>query len=305
MIYIYTTAIDITTNSVINWLNYYEAPFTRINDVTDFYQLFINWNNTPKRDVHWFWKWNHPAKFTSGEALISDLQNHLNSALKEEYRTIFHLHFNNIHTVVNHPKHIGLDKFSQLMAAQKCGLKIPDTLITSSKGELQQFALKYDNIITKNFSASLTIASEGEIYKTYTSILNAEKIRKLPDSFFPSLFQQYIDKKFEIRVIYIGGKIYSCALLASNNIVDVRQSNQQTPIRILPYKIPENIELQIRAFMSITNLQLGSIDLIYNQQDEYYFLEINPSGQFLGYSTECNYCVEKEVANYLIQRSYE
>lgn len=50
--------------------------------------------------------------------------------------------------------------------------------------------------------------------------------------------------------------------------------------------------------MSRLDLNCGSFDFIKNK-DQYYFLEINPVGQFLGLSKICNYSLEKEIAEYL------
>lgn len=55
--------------------------------------------------------------------------------------------------------------------------------------------------------------------------------------------------------------------------------------------------------MNSLNLNTGSIDLIVDTQDNYYFLEINPVGQFGMVSQPCNYYLEKKVAEYLVQNN--
>jgi hypothetical protein len=50
--------------------------------------------------------------------------------------------------------------------------------------------------------------------------------------------------------------------------------------------------------MQQLNINCGSLDFIKNKND-FYFLEINPVGQFLGLSAICNYLLEKEIAEYL------
>jgi D-alanine-D-alanine ligase-like ATP-grasp enzyme len=52
-------------------------------------------------------------------------------------------------------------------------------------------------------------------------------------------------------------------------------------------------------------LDIGSIDMIYTTDNKYVFLEVNPSGQFLGYSDTCNYCIEKKIAEFLIKKQNE
>lgn len=55
--------------------------------------------------------------------------------------------------------------------------------------------------------------------------------------------------------------------------------------------------------MKELNLQMGSIDMLYTNEGKYVFLEVNPSGQFLGYSSSCNYNLDRVVAEYLIKMS--
>ncbi|SQB45601.1 ATP-GRASP peptide maturase, grasp-with-spasm system [Chryseobacterium jejuense] len=50
--------------------------------------------------------------------------------------------------------------------------------------------------------------------------------------------------------------------------------------------------------MQSLDLNCGSLDLL-KSGDKYYFLEVNPIGQFLGLSLICNYSLEKEIACYL------
>ena len=53
--------------------------------------------------------------------------------------------------------------------------------------------------------------------------------------------------------------------------------------------------------MQKLDLETGSIDLIKSTNGEYYFLEINPNGQFGMTSYPCNYNLEEKVALKLIQ----
>jgi D-alanine-D-alanine ligase-like ATP-grasp enzyme len=53
--------------------------------------------------------------------------------------------------------------------------------------------------------------------------------------------------------------------------------------------------------MRLTNLDCGSIDLIYSTDEKYYFLEVNPVGQFGMVSYPCNYQLEKKIAIELIK----
>ena len=60
----------------------------------------------------------------------------------------------------------------------------------------------------------------------------------------------------------------------------------------------EELKDKLTEFMEVSNLDTGSIDLIVTPNNEYIFLEVNPVGQFEWLSTNCNYYIEKHIANY-------
>lgn len=306
MIYIYTIESDMTVNYVIDWLNYYNKPYKRVNS-NDFFDLFQKdfQGASHRNGIHWFWKWASNYQIGKSNLQCKNNTKKINIALKRECNILFDLYFHNIKNIVNHPNYVNIDKFTQNQVARNCNLKVPLTIVTSSKKELIAFYQKCKKIITKNLEASLDIELNGEIYKAYTSLLDKEVINTLPDFFVPSLFQEYIEKEFEIRAIYVDDNIYACALISENNVLDIRQANQNSHIRIIPYILPSNVVKKIVEFMHKINLQFGSIDLLYTKNQEYVFLEVNPSGQFLGYSVACNYYIEKKIADYLIRQDNE
>lgn len=204
--------------------------------------------------------------------------------------------------VINHPHYVNIDKLTQIKIAKRCGMSVPHTIITSSKEQLKLFITKHDKVITKNLVSSPVFIFENNYYQTYTSLVSMEILEKTTEIFFPSLFQSVVEKEFEIRVIVVGDKIFACAILNDEEILDIREVVNKHVADIIPYKLPIEMEHKIIQFMKIANLQIGSFDFIYNKNREYVFLEVNPSGQFLGYSDKCNYQIEKVIAEYLINK---
>lgn len=72
------------------------------------------------------------------------------------------------------------------------------------------------------------------------------------------------------------------------------------PNRIVPYLLPKDIENKLKNMFKSLNLNCGSLDLIKTPSQEYYFLEVNPFGQFDMLSKACNYSIEKCIAKKLI-----
>jgi glutathione synthase/RimK-type ligase-like ATP-grasp enzyme len=92
------------------------------------------------------------------------------------------------------------------------------------------------------------------------------------------------------------------AILSQNDEqtkIDFRHYNAQKPNRNVPYLLPEEISIKIDRLMKKLRLKTGSVDMIVTGADEFFFLEVNPVGQFLNVSHTCNYNLEKKVAAYL------
>ncbi len=51
--------------------------------------------------------------------------------------------------------------------------------------------------------------------------------------------------------------------------------------------------------MKILNLTYGALDFIVTNDNQWYFLEINPMGQFLWIEDLTNLQISKEIANWL------
>lgn len=81
--------------------------------------------------------------------------------------------------------------------------------------------------------------------------------------------------------------------------VDFRNYNLKKPNRVVPYKLPSYIENKLLKFAKSADLDTGSFDLIVTKKEkEYVFLEVNPYGQFGWLSKNCNYYLEKLIAEY-------
>lgn len=187
-----------------------------------------------------------------------------------------------------------MTKIGALIAAQKVGVKIPKTYICNNSGYLN-----HDQpYITKSISDGSVIDIDKKAFFFFTSELSEEKIRSY-ENFFPSLFQEKINKEYELRIFHLNGKNYSMAIFSQNDDqtkTDYRQINSENPNRYVPYCLPNYVDEKISALMLKLGLNTGSLDMIKADDGEYYFLEVNPSGQFRMTSLPCNYDLHHEVA---------
>jgi len=69
-------------------------------------------------------------------------------------------------------------------------------------------------------------------------------------------------------------------------------------LRIIPFSLPIEVENKIDKIFKKFNMNYGSADLMY-RNEEYFFLEINPTGQISFINNACNYYIENVLAKKL------
>ncbi|TGE12628.1 ATP-grasp domain-containing protein [Hymenobacter elongatus] len=194
-----------------------------------------------------------------------------------------------------------LNKLKQLQAAQALGIPIPATLVTSAQSRLCASGLGAQSVVlTKSVQESIFTPAGDAFYDLKAAEI---PVTEVPEHFFPSLFQASIAKVIEIRAFYLAGDFYALAMLlcaAPERVVDFRTQTRQ--IRYCRYQLPNSLTRQLTRLMRMLQLNTGSIDLVRTAEGHYYFLEVNPTGQFGWVSEYGSYCLEKKIAEYLLHQ---
>lgn len=221
-----------------------------------------------------------------------------------------------IHFLLKQTKALSLNSYYDLQVnklininlAKNFGLDIPDGIISNNIKNIRKFISRNKKVIVKPIRYSegfLKIDNVNYAFSQSTNIFDIEMFENLISNnvvFQPTLFQKYLEKDFEIRCFYMKGKCFSMAIFSQSNEktkIDFRNYDRENPNRNVPYLLPVKIENKIHAFMRSNNYDTGSIDIIYHQ-GKYFFLEVNTVGQFGWVSKNCNYYLEKEIANQII-----
>jgi glutathione synthase/RimK-type ligase-like ATP-grasp enzyme len=145
---------------------------------------------------------------------------------------------------------------------------------------------------------------QKKFFGNYTCLVSDDDVVNFPSNFYPTLFQEYLEKEYELRIFYCFGKLYSMAIFSQNDKqteIDFRQYNYDKPNRNVPYKLPKLISQKIVKLMNYFGCKTGSIDMVKTKDGRYVFLEINPVGQFGMTSKPCHYYIEKVLAIQLIK----
>ena len=243
--------------------------------------------------------------FSSSEVDQQSLNEETNSELEVLY-SYMHLIFNKA-IWLSPIQALNKSKLEMLDAARRFGLEVPVTEIINYKSDLSTLMEKSDKkLITKHISdKSRGFYSNGsKKVIALSSAISDNALNELPESFFPSLFQQRIEKEYEIRVFYISGRCYSTAIIMNSDEPDKKILDTEQTVYV-PYLLPPRISENLKKVMQDLGLIMGSADFIKSTDGMYYFLEVNAMGQFMFESNHCNYQLEKVIANELIKLSHE
>lgn len=200
---------------------------------------------------------------------------------------------------LNHPHANGLmeNKIRQLSLARKIGFTIPNTLITNDAKKVISWMEKIDGgIICKALYSPLIEEPESDKF------IFANRVESLPDDFSKSLslapviFQQAIEPKIDYRVTVVGSKVLAAKIYASTDNIDWRTAKEGA--EFIQCELPLAINTMCLEYVAAAGLQFGAIDLL-EKDGHYYFLEINPNGEWGWLERPHNIPISSAISDFL------
>lgn len=175
------------------------------------------------------------------------------------------------------------NKLFQIKLAQKVGLQLPESIITNDPMEARKFIKSHEKVITKMISGRIPKNSRGNsaIYTNQVSkSISDDQLDKV--KFVPTLFQEYIPKKVELRITIVENDVFTCAIdsqKSERTRVDWRRYDFKN-VPHFSFELPQQIKNQLINFMREENLKFATFDMILMPNEKYIFLECNPNGQW-------------------------
>ncbi|MAU14145.1 MAG: hypothetical protein CMH46_01220 [Muricauda sp.] len=284
MILVITHRTDYTADFVINKLNQRNIPYQRLN-CEDL--IFQNYAFEINHDFDFYFQ--GCKTFTSGWfrrtklPQIQGLTEEERLYLLGEYDALIQNIVSSIDCQwLSQPRHIYFaeNKTVQLRKAKELGFNIPPTLITNKKEMVKSFYDRYNgNIIIKPISRTRIDYREQPGF-IFTNVVGENVIKNL-DSFDmnPCILQKNIEKKYEIRVTVVKDKVFAAAV-DSQEDEDTKVDWRRKKLKFRETRLPKTIEQQCVQVVKECNLGFGAIDMIKTMENEYFFLELNPNGQW-------------------------
>ncbi len=202
----------------------------------------------------------------------------------------------------DHMDFLASNKLYQQLVAQKCGLRIPRTLISNNNSQVVAFSNPQEGLLLKSIGYIRLDEENRSFLYSERFTHNELKSSAIAIRSCPIFSQEYIHKKCEYRVMAIGKHVLACKIdsqASEKTKVDWRHYDLKNVAHV-PVKLPYEIQQKILCFMQAVKLQYGAIDLIETPDEEFVFLEINPSGQWGWIADLANIPIPQAVAEMLV-----
>ncbi|MDG2152987.1 MAG: hypothetical protein P8K10_03535 [Crocinitomicaceae bacterium] len=189
----------------------------------------------------------------------------------------------------------------QLHMAKEEGFKIPNGIISNNSNDVQKRISGFKQVVYKPLS--YYIVPPNRIL--YSSIMTKEEVEQKSTNIeqAPCIFQEYIDKDFELRITIVGKKVFPIKIQSQQNSAtkfDWRKDQINVDYEI--FDLPKRIEQKLLHLHQKFEMFFGAYDFIVDPKGEYYFLEVNPAGQWLWMEEVLNLNISECIAEALVNK---
>ena len=200
------------------------------------------------------------------------------------------------------------NKFLQQTYAQLIGFNMPRTITSNNRDSLISFANESQSGVVLKLH-SQDFYKVGDSFKgIYVNKICSNDLCTFGiDNENPITLQDYIEKKSEVRYTVVNKQHFCCTIESQNSAISKvdwrRYDLPNTPyVRSEP---PKKIKDQISKLLERLEINFGALDFIIDQNDDWYFLEVNPMGQWLWIEDLTGMDISGAIVSWLIENDIE
>ncbi|MFI8186480.1 ATP-grasp ribosomal peptide maturase [Actinacidiphila glaucinigra] len=198
-----------------------------------------------------------------------------------------------------HRDRIASHKPQQLVAATRCGLRVPRSIITTDPDAARGFAKQVGGpLICKPVLGGRLPVEEGRALMVATHRVDAadfdDTIRTTAH-----YFQEAIPKEYEVRLVAVGDQVFGGTLHATS---DQARTDWRTDYEHIEYgvtEVPHLVATAVRRFMAYYGIVFGSFDFAVTPEGEWIFFENNPAGTWAWVENRTGLPIAEAHAAYL------
>lgn len=195
------------------------------------------------------------------------------------------------------------NKLLQLNLAEKLGFRVPKTLISNDIKMVKIFCSSCKDVICKPITTSRLKINDKD-WGIFTESLTAEAIENSNSvQSSPVILQERITRKSEIRVTVVGNEVFACTMKLREPYSTTIDWHLVDDINIDygKIKIPTHIQTRIFKMLKGFGLCYGCFDFMLTTNNDWVFLELNPSGQWGWIERKIGFPITESIVSLLLR----
>lgn len=184
---------------------------------------------------------------------------------------------------VNHPFELSRAgiKFIQLQEAHRVGFNVPRTLFTTDPVSALLFCESVNWLVVAKTLGAPLVEVEGDLYNTYARALDRSKKDQLQYlKNCPTILQELVVKKREVRATVFGDRVFSIEISVKGGATDWREVDEEDTL-YHDIMLPEQVNRRCIELVKRFGLLFSTMDLVEDVNGQWFFLDLNPNGQWL------------------------
>jgi ATP-grasp ribosomal peptide maturase len=189
---------------------------------------------------------------------------------------------------VNHPSRAADAEYKplQLTTAAACGLDVPRTVITNVPGDAGEHSAHLGSSVVYKTLASATVVDGQQVSLIFTNSVTASDMADGRVAFTAHQFQQRVPKVRDVRATVVGERVFAANILTdgettvdtAGGLLDWRADYDA--LRYEPVQLPDSVESSLLRMTEHLGLSFAAADFVVTADDQHYFVDLNPSGQW-------------------------
>lgn len=185
---------------------------------------------------------------------------------------------------VNHPSRAADAEYKPLQyaVAAACGLEVPRTVITNVPGDAADHSAHLGSAAVYKTFASATVADGPQVKVIYTNPVTESDMADSRVALTAHQFQQRVPKVRDVRATVVGEQVFAANILTDGDtpagLLDWRAD--YNALLYEPVRLPESVESSLLAMTERLGLSFAAADFVVTADDQHYFIDLNPSGQW-------------------------
>lgn len=201
------------------------------------------------------------------------------------------------------------NRIHQLQIAHRQGLRIPRTLVTNEPREVLAFFESCQGQMIYKVLSDSTSMDGGVARRIYTTKIDRDDLYRRLDQItgVPCLFQEYVPKKLDLRVVAIGGQVFPVEIHSQELMhakIDwklCRGTGFEKIVRKSKHFSPQ-LHGAIQKIMRECHLVFASLDFIVTPECEPVFTQLNTDGEWLWAEEITGMPIAEELCELLVRR---